>query len=326
MDRKNDQNGNVVLFPGMVEKLIERAHEAVELTCYEEANELFEQALGYQKGDEYILSVYAHSLYEVKNFKRAKEICEELIALQPEFYFEVMELYLTICMQLKEFQQVEKIIETLFNEQMIPVEQQEKFQRIQELNKRIAFNKQQLEQEKQAESLLKEQMDDNRFLNLPLMEQLILVQQLSEVNIRPYKNFLKEMIEDDKVHPFIQSLLLSLLVEQEVSIDISVAKFGMEKKINPVECELPTELPQFQEIHNILAERYNQNPTVWEMLREVLSKHAIIAYPFEWTPYHSVDVANTYVQYVNAMFGQIEEHDCDIMKKIKLLDQLSELQ
>ena len=326
MDRENNQNGNVVLFPGMVEKLIERAHEAVELSCYEEANELFEEALRYQNGDEYMLSVYAHSLYEVKNYERAKEICEDLIALQPEFYFEVMELYLTICMQLKEFQQVEKIIQTLFNEQMIPVEQQEKFQRIQDLNKRIAFKKQQLEQEKQAEFLLKEQMDVNHFLNLPVMEQLILVQQFSEVNIRPYKNVLKEMIEDDKVHPFIQSLLLSLLIEQEVSIEISVAKFGMEKKLNPAESNLPTELPQYQEIHNLLAERYDQNPTVWEMLQEVLSKHAIIAYPFEWTPYHSVDVANTYEQYVNELFGQMEEHDCDIMKKIKLLDRLSELQ
>ena len=326
MDRKSNQNGNIVLFPGMVERLIERAHEAVELSCYEEANELFEQALGFQKGDEYMLSVYAHSLYEVKNYARAKEICEELIALQPEFYFEVMELYLTICMQLKEFQQVEKIIETLFNEQMIPIEHQEKFQRIQELNKRIALNKQQLEHEKQVESLLKEQMDINRFLNLPVMEQLILVQQFSEVNIRPYKNMLKGMIEEDEVHPFIRSLLLSLLIEQEVSIEISVSKFGMEKKLNPAESKLPTELPQYQEIRNILAERYDQNPTVWEMLQEVLSKHAIIAYPFEWTPFHSVDVANTYVQYVNEMFGQFEEHDCDIMKRIKLLDHLSELQ
>ena len=169
-------------------------------------------------------------------------------------------------------------------------------------------------------------MDVNRFLKLPLMEQLILVQQFSEVNIRPYKNILKEMIEEDKVHPFIQSLLLSLLIEQEVSIEISVSKFGMEKKLNPAESGLPTELPQYQEVHYLLAERYEQNPTVWVMLQDVLSKHAIVAYPFEWTPYHSVDVANTYVQYVNAMFGQIEEHDCDIMKKIKLLDYLSELQ
>ena len=144
MNTKSSQNNKIVLFPGMVEKIIERAHEAAESSRYAEANELFEQVLAYQDGDEYMLSVFAHSLYEVKNFARAIEICEDLIALQPEFYFEVMELYLTICMQLKEFQQVEKIIQTLFDQHAIPVDQQEKFKRIQRLNQRIALNKQKL--------------------------------------------------------------------------------------------------------------------------------------------------------------------------------------
>lgn len=323
---KSSQNNKIVLFPGMVEKIIERAHEAAESSRYAEANELFEQVLTYKDGDEYMLSVFAHSLYEVKNFVRAKEICEDLIALQPEFYFEVMELYLTICMQLKEFQQVDKIIQTLFDQHVIPIEQQEKFLRIQRLNQRIAENKQKLEQENQAESLLKEQIDVDQFLNLTVMEQLIRVQQFSEANIRPYKDFFKALIESESLHPYIQSLLLILLVEQEVSIEISVEKFGLEKQINPSEYPLPTKLPQFEQIYRILAEEFDQNPTTMDMLQQVLSKHAIVAYPFEWIPYHSNDVANTYVSYVNAMFGQIEDYNYDIMKKIQLLDKLSELQ
>ena len=329
MDIKSSQKNNVVLFPGMVEKIVERAHDAAELSCYTEANELFEEALAYIDGDEYLLSVYAHSLYEVKNFERAKEICEDLIALKPKFYFEVMELYLTICMQLKEFQKVEKIIQTLFDQNIIPEEQQEKFQLIQRLNERIATNKQNLELDEAQEEpqpISEEQLDVNQFLSLNVTDQLMRVQQFSELNIRPYKDFIKAIIESDTVHPFIQSLFLILLVEQEVSIDISVAKLGMEMKINPVEYPLPTKLPQFQRIYSLLAEQFDQNPTVWEMLQHVLSKHAIVAYPFEWTPYQPEDVANTYVQYVNAMFGHMGEHDYDIMNTIQLLDNLSELQ
>ena len=322
---KNNQNNKVVLFPGMVEKMVERAHEAAESSRYAEANELFEQVLDYKEGDEYILSVYAHSLYEVKNFARAKEICEDLIKLQPEYYFEVMELYLTICMQMKEFQQVDKIIQTLFEQHIIPVEQQEKFQRIQRLNQKIVSNNQKLEQEEQAKELLKEQIDIDQFLNLTSMEQLIRVQQFSEINIRPYKDFFKTIIETETVHPFIQSLLMILLVEQEVSIDISVKKFGLKKQINPAEYPLPTKLPQFEEIYRILAEKFDRNPTVWDMLQQVLSKHAIVAYPFEWTPFQSDDVANTYVYYVNAMFGHKDDYNCDIMNKIQLLDNLSDL-
>jgi tetratricopeptide (TPR) repeat protein len=326
MDMKNSQNNKVVLFPGMVEKIIERAHDAAELSRYAEANELFEQALAYIDGDEYMLSVYAHSLYEVKNYARAKEICEDLLALQPKFYFEVMELYLTICMQMKEFQQVDKIIQTLFEQNIIPVDQQEKFQRIQRLNERIALNKQRLEQDEVEPQFTEEQFDVDQFLELSVTEQLMRVQQFSELNIRPYTHFFKAIIEEETVHPFIQSLLLILLVEQEVSIEISVAKMGMKKQINPAEYPLPTKLPQFKQIYSMLAEEFDQNPTVWEMLQQVLSKHAIVAYPFEWTPYQSENVANTYVQYVNSMFGHMGEYDYDIMDTIQLLDKLSELQ
>ena len=326
MDRKRNQNDKVVLFPGMVEKIIESAHVAAETSRYAEANELFEQALAYKEGDEYILSVYAHSLYEVKNFARAKEICEDLIALQPKFYFEVMELYLTICMQMGEFQQVEKIIQTLFDQNVIPVEQKDKFQRIQRLNERIASNKQMIEKEELETSFSEEQLDIEQFMELTVTEQLLRVQQFSEINIRPYKQLFKSIIEAEEVHPFIQSLLLILLVEQEVSIEIVVKKMGREKTLNCAEFPLPTQLPQFKDIYSLLSDRYEQNPTIWEMLQQLLSKHAIVAYPFEWDPYSSVDVANTYVQYVNAMFGHMEEHDYDIMNTIQLLDNLSELQ
>ena len=138
--KKSKQQGKVILFPGTVERMFDEARNLAENYHYHEANELFEKALELSDGDEISLSVFAYSLYETKNFGRAKEICEDLFAIGPSMYFELMELYLTICMQLREFKQVEKIIESLFDEDVIPTEQVEKFQRLLKLNAEIAEN------------------------------------------------------------------------------------------------------------------------------------------------------------------------------------------
>lgn len=55
-------------------------------------------------------------------------------------YVEVMELYVTVCMQLKEYHQVESLITTLIEENVLPEDQLEKFERIRSLNQEVAKN------------------------------------------------------------------------------------------------------------------------------------------------------------------------------------------
>src|SRR5690606_26898128 len=128
---------NVVVFPGTVERLISTAHKYVENYQFDLANQYFQEALQYTEGDEITLSVYAYSLYESKAYETAKEVCEKLLSIGPSMYLEVMELYLTICMQLKQYKEVETIITSLLEEGAIPENQIEKFERLKNLNANI---------------------------------------------------------------------------------------------------------------------------------------------------------------------------------------------
>ena len=190
MKKNRQSQGKIVLFPGMVERMFAEAKELTERQHYQEANELFEKALLMGEGDELSLSVFAYSLYETKSYERAKQVCEDLLAAGPTMYFEVMELYLTICMQLRQFKQVEKIIQSLLDEALIPDEQISKFQRLKKLNADIAENQEvQFEQSDfEPDSV---EFDAPAFLQLPFQQQLVQIHELTEKNIRPFVTEIK---------------------------------------------------------------------------------------------------------------------------------------
>lgn len=319
---KNERK--VILFPGTIERIVGEAHSYAEQQQFSQANELFEQVYEHIGQDEMHLSVYTYSLYEVKNFQRAKEVAEQLLAIGPSLYFEAMELYLTICMQLRQFKQVEKIIESLLAEGVIPNEQIEKFERLKDLNAEIAENQQLQEDEAYEEQ--EDELEVEKFLAQSVQQQLLVVQGLMERNIRPLTETLVAIIEQEEIHPFIQSLLLVLLVEQEVATQVTVQKFGRTKQVNPAQLELPTKLSQFQEISDYVLEKLEQEPSILELVQYLIAKHAIVTYPFEWLDYNSADVAQSYIRFVKSMFGEIQETDDDLAVFLQQLERISELQ
>ncbi|MCT6925485.1 hypothetical protein [Metasolibacillus sp.] len=325
MKKKKQQirrQDNVILFPGVGERLLEQAHAYAESYQYDLACEAFAEALRYIEGDEISLSVYAYSLYEIRAFKQAKEVCEELLAIGPTMYFEAMELYLTISMQLREFKQVEKLIETLLDEDAIPENQLEKFQRLKNLNAEIA-NNQLLQQEAQQQN--NAEFSIAHFLQLSQYEQLQVIYQLTDTNIRPIVQPLIQVIENEAIHPFIRSLTLILLVEQQVNTEVFIEKFQQQRTVNPADLAVPTELPQYKAIEANIKARLEKDPTTLEMVQQLLAKHAIVTYPFEWLAYDAEDVAQSYIDYVHMLFGQVQEMDYEIIEFLQQLETFSEL-
>lgn len=318
---------NVVVFPGTVERLVFKAQECVKENRFDLAVEYFEEALQYTEGDEYLLGIYAYSLYEAKHYERAKEICEKLLQTGTAMYFEVMELYLTILMQLKENKQVEKIISTLLDEGVIPPKDIEKFQRLQELNANISQQK----EKQDDESIVVKELNHGdfeleSFLLLHPSEQANQLHALTFANIRPIIPQLKSILENEATHIFIKSLILILLHEQDVDIEVQVAKFNQTRIVNPSKIGLPTDLPQYKMISNIVNEKLQQEPTVLEMVEYLIEKHSIVTYPFEWLNFQTEEVAESYIQFVRQMFGQVNVENPQIFEFLQELEKLSELQ
>jgi len=317
------KHDNIVVFPGATDMLIREGHMYAEKNQYEDAIACFEKAFLYENGDEKALSVYAYALYELKHYVKAKEVCEQLLAMGTSMYVEVMELYITICMQLKEYHQVEAIITTLIEENVLPEAQLEKFERLKHINSEVAKN---LQQREDVQELIEEQEYElAKFRALTPNEQSLRLHRLMDTNVRQLKKALKAIIECSDIHPFVRSLALILLVEQEVSIEVAVTKFEQTKIINPTELALPNQLQQYSEIKKIIESKLEQDPSTLEMVQYLMAKHAIVTYPFEWHPFEADAIANSYIDFVQAMLGNVQEMDDEIIGFLQMLEKLTEL-
>ncbi len=318
------KHDNVVVFPGAAQMLMREGHMFAENYQYEEAVASFEKAFLYEDGDEGALSAYAYALYELKEYVKAKEICEMLLAMGTTLYVEVMELYITICMQLKEYHQVEAVISALIEENVLPAAQLEKFERLQSLNKEVAKN---LQQKEDTQLMIEQQEYElSNFSSLTPNEQSMRLHRLMDTNVRQLKMALKTIIESPSIHPFVQSLALLLLVEQEVSIELKVTKFDQTKTINPIELALPNQLPQYGQVKKIIENKLEQDPSTLEMVQYLMAKHAIVTYPFEWHPFETDDIAYSYIDFVQSMLGKVQEVDYEIIDFLQLLEKLTGLQ
>ncbi|MFJ7738715.1 tetratricopeptide repeat protein [Lysinibacillus sp. NPDC097287] len=318
------KHDNIIVFPGAAQKLIKEGHHYAEEYQYEKAVECFEKAFLYEEGDETALSAYAYALYELKEYEKAKAVCAQLLAMGTSLYVEVMELYITVSMQLKEYHQVEALIDALIEENALPPAQLEKFERLKDLNIEVAKN---LQQKEDTQTLIEEQEYElARFCALEPNKQAMLLHRLMDSNIRQLKQELKEIIESENIHPFVQSLALILLVEQEVSIEVNVTKFAQTKTVNPSQLQLPTQLPQYAQVKEFVENKLEQDPTMLEMVQYLMAKHAIVTYPFEWLPFEADDIAYSYIDFVQSMLGKVQEMNYEIIDFLQMLEKLTELQ
>lgn len=322
---KLQKHENVIVFPGTVDRLIDEGQHYAENYQYDKAVESLREALRYTEGDESLLSVYAFSLYETRNFQEAKVICEKLLAIGPQLYIETMELYLTVLMELREYHQVETLISSLFEEDVIPPESQDKFTRIKNLNAMIA-DTQNKEQPVEAElEKSTEQFETDTFFALSNLQQMQHLQAIRDINLRPLKDLLVAIIEHERVHPMIQSFALYLLVQQEVDVEVQVKKFDKACTVNPKNLKFPDEMPVAKRVLKLVAAELEQEPSTLEMVQHLLTRHMFVAYPFEWFHYQSEEVVEGYIDFVHAMFGEVKETDYDLVDLINLLEEQSEL-
>lgn len=306
------------MFPRSGEHLLQQAKQHFQEEQYDVANDLFAQASEYIELNDQTLGMYCYSLYEVGDYEKAKEIGEQWLALGPAMYFEAMELYLTIAMQLRDYGQVEKMIEALLEEGIIPKEQLEKFQRLRHLNGEIAKKQEQSNVDKEA-------MVEDQFYEWSVDIQLQHLYELQQSNIRPIVPFLKEIIERKESHILVKSIAILLLVEQQVEINFTVEKFGEKGSFNSAHLAVPTEMPQYVQIEHLLTEALQQQPTTLEMANGMLAKHALALYPFAWGTYSAEEVANGYLLLIDQLFGNIVVEEDEIVRFLQYIESLAEL-
>ncbi|WP_144547851.1 tetratricopeptide repeat protein [Bacillus sp. X1(2014)] len=274
---------NIVFFPGLEERLTNKGLESLEKKKFNEAINLLEEAREYDPDNDEVLIGLVLAYFEAASFQKAKELAKEMLHKGIGDYLQMVDLYLTVLIQLHEYHEIVSTVEALLEEKEIPPEKHDHFLTILQFSRRMAENRQlDLEEIEPEETAVQEL---NLFANDNLNEQLLLISSLEEKNIRPYLHEITDYLEAEAGHPFLKTILLTLLKEQEIDRELIIRKFGMKKKVIPTQLPEVREEPRMQAI-KVLVESHleSENPGLFENTSGMVERNFFITYPFELEP------------------------------------------
>ncbi|MBP2240625.1 tetratricopeptide (TPR) repeat protein [Cytobacillus eiseniae] len=278
-------NDNVVLFPHLEKRLLEKGLEKIQQKRFREAAELLEEAvqLDPENSDAYIGLVLAY--YEWGSLQKAKEHASVMLQKGIGEYIEIIDLYLMILVQLHQYDEIVTTIEVLLEEKEVPKEKFENFTRMLEFSRRMANEKVTNEMEETAQEDTILEMD--LFTYTSQQEQINVAAQLAERNIRPYIDQMKNYLQSDNGQLFFKTMLLNVLSEHEYDKKIMIKKLGKEKAVVPIELPAVYEQPEIASILQLLSTRMeHENPILFDQIKELINRHFFILYPFQFESFN----------------------------------------
>ena len=274
---------NVIYFPGIEKRLADKGLESLEKKKFTEAIHLLKEAQEHDPYNENILIGLVLAYFEAGVFTEAKELAKEMLLKGMGDYFQMVDLYLTILIQLHEYQEIVTTIEALLDEKEIPLEKHDHFLTILQFSRRMAEHRQHGQEEEVAEE--EEIITMPKTLDLlaidNINDQMLLVASLAERNIRPYLGEIEDYLQAEAGHPFLKTMLLTLLKEQEIDRELVVKKFALEETVIPVLLPEVSVQPRMIEIKDLLKNRLeSNNPGLYENMIGMVERTFFISYPF----------------------------------------------
>ncbi len=317
--KKLRKKENVIAFPGMYEKLVGKGTRYVELGKYEQAVEAFDQAMVFAPLRPDFLGPYTVALYETKDYHRAKEMASMDLHGGTPNYLEVMELYATICIQLQEYDEVEILLETIMEEELVPPSLMPKFTYLQELNTRLSVR-----YPKEDEAPVEAAFTFDEFLAVDHATQRKMLASLERTEIGAMTEVLVDIVESVHLSPLLITFALTLLYQAHYTEVVTVRKLGEEMSIVPAKITLPGQNAQTQEVLEAIEELLDKDPSRLELAHGLVEKFNITAYPFSWGDYEPAEIAMSYVHYIESLFSEAPIPDTPLCRLIEKVDKESD--
>lgn len=271
--------GNVILLPDLEKRLLDRGVERLQQKNFAEAIQLFEEAQKLSPDDADIHIGLVLAYYESGALQKAKQLAKNMLKEAVGDYFQIVDLYLTVLVQLHEYEEIITTIEVLQEEREIPFEKQEHFSKLLTFSRRMADNRavqEEIEEYSTQPLNLLEGQDTN--------QQLFTILELSQKNVRPYIEDVKTYLKSENGHPFLKTMLCNILQEQDFEKEILVKKFGWERLIIPATLAPFQENEQFLMIRSDLVQIESMDPVLFQHIVSLLERHFFLIYPFEFEP------------------------------------------
>ncbi|WP_243386138.1 tetratricopeptide repeat protein [Bacillus kexueae] len=325
---KKDEK-KVVPLPGLKRRLVDKGMEALREKDFEASLRYFKEAEQWDDEDSEIMLGMAISLLELGNLAEAKNICKKMLNEDRGNYFTVLQIYLTILIQMGNYTEVQTTIEAVLEENKVPANHAEQLYKLLDFARRM--NK--------AEDPTDDDIPLHQLLE-SFEQQAKFVQQVQQKNAIKYISTIQQFLEHEEVHPIVKTMLLQVLKEQEIFRKLVVKKFEQEMTVIPLELKDLSEDIFVQRVLNRLEDELsNENPTLFESLKDLWLRFLYVMYPFSPIPKNEELWAGALHLVGYQMFGiEVEEeemlalynvsiHELEpIIEQIHYIEEISNLQ
>ncbi|WP_078379493.1 tetratricopeptide repeat protein [Sutcliffiella halmapala] len=340
MKNKSNEKKKIVEFPNLKHRLLEKAMNTMKEKKFAEALALFEQARESEYAYAEVELGMVVCFMELGQLTEAKNRCKKMLREDVGDYFHILQIYITILIQLKEYGEVKTTIEAILEEDRIPAQYAQNFYQLLEFARKMLPS-----EENESELHTEVEQDDNSFHSFPIEElhlgaiqkQYELIQQLKSMHIRPFLSEVELYLKNEEMHPVLKTFLLHILKEQGVEKEIQLIKLGKSVSVIPKDLPSGEEDPFLNKVIGVLDDTVNsENPILFESLKEMLVRLHTVHFPLPFYPNSPKIWAAGLHKIGNDLYGMLVDEEVfleeyhistheleDILQKIKKLEDFS---
>lgn len=263
---------NIILFPKWKRKLEEDSLQALKGKRYSEALEKLDQLIAYHVDSEEILVGKLICLMELGEYKEAQDLAESLIQHPSEGYFHYMHIYLTILFQTSQYDLLIETVEEALEKPDIPLAMKEQFQQLYAISENMRSDLTDKQSREDYDDFLKAVASQEH------QKQWRLAGNLKKSGRKPDWR-IKELLVKEEVHPVVKTVLFQWLQETDADELVEIHKLGRRGTLNPSETERLSEHSLKKQVHDLLKETEQENPSFYRMMNDVLDRYLYVLYP-----------------------------------------------
>ncbi|TWI57070.1 tetratricopeptide repeat protein [Halalkalibacter nanhaiisediminis] len=281
MDKRlHKKDKNVILYPGLVKRLIEKGMDALKEKDGEAAYQFFLSAEEHEPEHPQVLFGKMLSLVELGRLEEAVEHTSELLREGIGDYYDNLQVHISLLVQLGKYQEVVDMLDAVISEDRIPAQYAESFYQLLHFSRQMVGDEEWLHQiQPDSNPVHKDIIHMLESKSLELQSNAIL--QLKEINHPDATEALISYLMKSDRDLALQSLALKALYEKKYDKPIHIEKQG--KKMDVIPSQLD-ELAQLsfgrRVIDRLSAELEHENPFLFEMTKQLCWAHLFALFPF----------------------------------------------
>ncbi|MGJ9457123.1 tetratricopeptide repeat protein [Oceanobacillus sp. CF4.6] len=319
MESKSEK---IVLFPGLKKTLEEESLKALQEKRYEEALGKLNQLISYHEHSHEIIIGKLICLMELGKHEEAQDLCEDLLHYKDENYFHYVHIYLTILFQTSQYSLLMEQVEAEFEKNNLPELLHEQFKQLYDMSEKMKLDFIVEESSSIIDELFAAVNQDNH------IEQWRVVDQLRNMKAQPVNQVLS-LLTNDHVHPVIKTAILAWMKDKHISDEVEIHKFNTSMTVIPFEIPYIKVNEIYKQILLVMRDVEQDNPTLFQLLEQLLYRYVYVIYPFMPSTEDIVDIAaaiknigNQYLHIQTTESGVSNAKVQHYMNEIRMCDSL----